>query len=51
MSDGRMTEEEWMGKWFQPLIDAGVPQKVLCETFRHDHRQLKKWSAQAENDR
>lgn len=46
-SDGRMTEEEWMGKWFQPLIDAGVKQKTLCEVFRHDHRQLKKWSAES----
>lgn len=50
-SDGRMTEEEWMGKWFQPLIDAGVKQKTLCEVFRHDHRQLKKWSANAEKNR
>ena len=47
VSDGRMTEEEWMGKWFQPLIDAGVKQKTLCDVFKHDHRQLKKWSAEA----
>jgi len=32
-----MTEEEWMGKWFQPLIDAGVKQKILCDVFKHDH--------------
>ena len=45
-SDGRMTEEEWMGKWFQPLIDAGVTQTLLSKVFRHDPRQLKKWSAE-----
>lgn len=45
-SDGRMTEEEWMGKWFQPLIDAGVTQTLLNRVFRHDPRQLKKWSAE-----
>lgn len=49
-SDGRMTEEEWMGKWFRPLLKAGVTQKVLCETFHHDHRQLKKWSAEMDGN-
>lgn len=39
-----------MWKWFQPLIDAGVKQKTLCEVFHHDHRQLKKWSANAKKD-
>ena len=46
-SDGRMTEEQWMGKWFPKLRDAGVSQKLLCEVFHHDHRQLKAWAAEA----
>ena len=46
-SDGRMTEEQWMGKWFPQLRDAGVSQKLLCEVFHHDHRQLKAWAAEA----
>ena len=50
-SDGRMTEEEWMGKWFQPLIDAGVKQKTLCDVFHRDHRTLKALAAATEAGR
>lgn len=39
--DGRMTEDEWIGKWFPRLKDAGIPQKTLCEVFHRDHRTLK----------
>lgn len=45
-SDGRMTEEQWMGLYFPKLREAGVPQALLCRVFAHDHRTLKEWAAE-----
>ncbi len=42
--DGRMTEEEFIGKFYPKLVEKGVKKSLLAEVFGHDRKTLNKWS-------
>ncbi len=41
--DGRMTEKEFIVKFYPRLKDEGVTQTLLCKVFRHDRKTLEGW--------
>ena len=42
-SDGRMTEREFIVKFYPILKDEGVTQKLLCKAFGHDRKTIEGW--------
>ncbi len=42
-SDGRMTEREFIVRFYPILKDKGVTQKLLCEAFGHDRKTIEGW--------
>jgi len=42
--DGRMTEAEFVARYYQRFVDAGVMRKTLCEVFGRDAKTLRKWA-------
>lgn len=41
--DGRMTEKEFITKFYPKLKDEGVTQTLLCKVFKHDRKTLEGW--------
>ena len=41
--DGRMTEKEFITKFYPKLKDEGVKQTLLCKVFKHDRKTLEGW--------
>ena len=41
--DGRMTEKEFIARYYPVLKSNGVTQKLLCEVFAHDRKTLEGW--------
>ena len=41
--DGRMTEKEFIGKWYPRLKKEGITQTLLCKVFGHDRKTLEAW--------
>ena len=48
-SDGRMTEKEFIVKYYPKLKDAGVTQTLLSKVFGHDRKTLEGWVGKLEN--
>ena len=42
-SDGRITEKEFITRFYPKLKEAGVTQTLLCKVFGHDRKTLEGW--------